>query len=70
MRWSDSIADLMNMSLSKLWEIVKIGKPGVLQSMGPETVGHNFSNEQQQCVYISISYIFKLKRIFFLLKVT
>ena len=28
------VTDSMDMSLSKLWEIVKEGKPGVLQSMG------------------------------------
>ena len=28
-------------SLSKLREIVKEGKPGVLQSMGPQGVGHD-----------------------------
>ena len=36
MRWLDSITDLdsMGMSLSKLREMVKDRKPGVLQSMG------------------------------------
>ena len=41
MRWLDGITDSMDMSLSKLWEMVKAGKPGVLQSMGSQRVGHD-----------------------------
>ena len=41
MRRLDDITDSMDMSLSKLREIVKTGKPGVLQSMGLQRVRHN-----------------------------
>ena len=41
MRWLDGITDSTYLSLNKLWEIVKDRKPGVLQSMESQRLGHN-----------------------------
>ena len=53
MRRLDGITNSMNMSLSKLRETVKTGKPGVLQSMQSQRVGHDLATEQQKYIHFS-----------------
>ena len=48
MRWLDGTTNSMDMSLSKLQELWRTGKPGVLQSMGLQRVGHDWATEQQK----------------------
>ena len=40
--------DSMDMSLSKLQEVEKDREAGVLQSMGSQSVGHDWAAEKQQ----------------------
>ena len=45
MRWVDGIKDSIDMSLSKLREIVKDQETRVLQSVGLQRVGHSLATE-------------------------
>ena len=45
MRWLSGITDSMDMSLSKLRSWWWTGRPGMLQSVGSQRVGHNWATE-------------------------
>ena len=38
----------MDIHVSKLWEMVKEGEPGVLQSTGSQRAGHDGASKQQK----------------------
>ena len=48
MRWMDGTTDAMDVNLGRLQEIERDGRPGLLQSMGPQRVEHDWGTEQQQ----------------------
>ena len=50
-RWFNGLTDLMDLSLSKLRDLVMDRKPGVLQSMGSQRVGHNWATELNRYAY-------------------
>ena len=52
MRWLDGITDSMDMRLSKLWETVKDGKPGVLQFVGHKEPDTTQQLNNNKCVFI------------------
>ena len=47
MGWLDGVTDSKDRSLSKLWEMVEDGEPGVLQLTGSKRAGHDLAAEQQ-----------------------
>ena len=48
MRWLDGITDSMDMSLSKLREIIKDREARRAAVLGSQRVGHNLATERQQ----------------------
>ena len=47
MRWLDGIINSMDMNLSKLQGTVEDRKPGMLQSMGLQRVGHDLETNNK-----------------------
>ena len=46
MRCLDGITDSTDMNLGRFWEMARDGRPGVLQSLGLQRVGHDLVTEQ------------------------
>ena len=48
----DGISDTIDTGLSKLWEMMRTGKPGVLQSTGSQRVRCDLVTGQQQLMSV------------------
>ena len=57
----DGITDSVDMSLNKLWDLLMERKPGVLQSMGLQRIGHSCVTELTEQLYCLVMLMVKIQ---------